>query len=1221
MPTLGEAIVNVRADNSKLKSGLRDSERATRRSTRKMSGYFKNVQNNLNRIGSQLNNIGRQLTRSGGIGLVGLGAVMTGLVKPAANLQEELANVNTLFSQTAFNADQYRQAILEMSKQVPKSTKTLTEGLYQIKSAGIDAGNTLNFLKVASVAATAGVTDVETTVNALTKTLAAYGEEGDQVLKTSNKLFKAVELGNIRFGQLAEILPQATAMAASAGMSMDELFGTIATGVRTLKPEQVATGLARMITGLEKASDEQQRLAETMGFEFTIEAFREKGIVSFLKDMREGLEDTDVSYREFFRRTQSARLANALLNESFDDLSKNIEGVSDSTGAINTAFEKQVKVLNNQATLAWNNIIALVKNVGNEMLPSITDMVKSVRGFANALDEVFSQKTDEAKQNIGEAIVRIGKFAGAMLGLVTVAGLLSMGLGLIVNAGALVAGVFALLMNPIVLLGLAMFTLYTAWKNNWFGIRDKTKEAYDKIKPMLDTLWNILQRAWDWTIKLGKNIINWILNTTWAEKWQDIKDLITGAWKWAVNIASDVKDYLLDTKIGKKAQKFWKSFKDLITSGWKFTLNLGETAKKWFEDKDVLGKGKQTIKAGIEWTGETFNQLKEGDLTNVLGLTEKALKLAIGLKLAAGATTAIGGAITSALSGAAGFTGGLMGFPALLLGIEVAQAFNKNDVSGIAEMLLFGLVGAIPGAVIGGVPGATIGLSIGFMLSDSKIFSWANRNVGQNRFGIGDNKKSGQNVTSNPLYTVWKWLRSGNDKNTDVQSYWKEQGIIPPYMREGLSNGAILGGYGGGDTIPAMLEKGEAVVPKEAVAGGIPGITSWFKSKAQGFSNGLMPKISNAKDFLGTASGDLQGTASNIMKVMSSVFDELFDSLLKLADKRFPDLADDIELLRKEYKKTMDSLGLGKEDDTEEKKKKKEEKEQTKGMWEAFKNTQLFKEPIKTMTNQLKSLGNSIVSGTKSGFMNLVNRTELSKVTQPIQRARTDENFSAGGAIVQIITSILSQTKAFQKIIKFVSKGFSLLAQILNPVVSALMPAFKDIMAVVVTLMKVLQPVLVGIANVISWVISKIIGFWNGLMKALDGAFGWLTNAFEKMIVDTDKTTDEINEMGDETNDVNESLRNLPQTFKVATAQFVSAQGYSPPSAAVGGTVRSSGIAEVHKGEIIANKSQQQAMKQKTTIEINGDVYGWSDFQSKVNQARDMEMKRRGNSSNGLGRV
>src|SRR6056297_500851 len=534
MPTLAEAIVTVRADNSKLKSGLRQSERATRRSTRKMSGYFKDVQNNLNQIGSQLTSIGRQLTRSGGIGLVGLGAVMTGLVKPASDLQEELANVNTLFSQTAFNADEYRNAILEMSRQVPKSTKTLTEGLYQIKSAGIEAGNTLGFLKVASVAATAGVTDVETTVNALTKTLAAYGMEGDNVLDVSNKLFRAVELGNIRFGQLAEILPTATAMAASAGMSLDELFGTIATGVRTLKPEQVATGLARIITELEKASDDKINLAESLGFEFTMDAFREKGIVQFLKDMREGLQDTDVSYREFFTRTQAARLANALLNESFDDLSENIDGVKDSTDAINVAFQKQVEVLNNQAQLAWNNIMALVKSVGTEMIPSTTDMIQSVRAFAEALTEAFMEKTPEARERIGEAIVNIGKFTGAILGAIVAAGLLSMGLGLIVKAGALVAGVFALLTSPIVLLGLAMVGLYTAWKENWFGIRDITQQAYDKIEPYLQDLWDWLQRAWDWTINTAGDVWDWLTKTTWTQKIQDVKGWLSDAWTWTI---------------------------------------------------------------------------------------------------------------------------------------------------------------------------------------------------------------------------------------------------------------------------------------------------------------------------------------------------------------------------------------------------------------------------------------------------------------------------------------------------------------------------------------------------------------------------------------------------------------------------------------------------------------------------------------------------------------
>jgi len=46
----------------------------------------------------------------------------------------------------------------------------------------------------------------------------------------------------------------------------------------------------------------------------------------------------------------------------------------------------------------------------------------------------------------------------------------------------------------------------------------------------------------------------------------------------------------------------------------------------------------------------------------------------------------------------------------------------------------------------------------------------------------------------------------------------------------GLSDGAILPGFGGGDRIPALLEAGEAVVPAAVVHGGMDDIIDWFRS-------------------------------------------------------------------------------------------------------------------------------------------------------------------------------------------------------------------------------------------------------------------------------------------------------------------------------------------------------------------------------------------------------
>jgi len=74
------------------------------------------------------------------------------------------------------------------------------------------------------------------------------------------------------------------------------------------------------------------------------------------------------------------------------------------------------------------------------------------------------------------------------------------------------------------------------------------------------------------------------------------------------------------------------------------------------------------------------------------------------------------------------------------------------------------------------------------------------------------------------------------------------------YM-EGYQTGGLLSGYGGGDKIPALLEAGEAIVPKEAVQAGAGGITSWFKSQGiPGFQEGALIEpggfIAGIRDFL-----------------------------------------------------------------------------------------------------------------------------------------------------------------------------------------------------------------------------------------------------------------------------------------------------------------------------------------------------------------------------------
>jgi TP901 family phage tail tape measure protein len=513
--------VHVTANRSKLNRGLSQAERDTKRSTQKMSSYFNNVQNKLNGIGNKLTSIGKQMSMSGGLGLAAVVAGMTGLIKPAANLQEELLNISTLFSDTQADIGSFKDEILNLSRVIPQNTKTLTNALYNIKSAGVEADEMFRFLKVSAMSAVAGVTDTDTVVNTLTKTLRGFGMESSEVLQVANKMFRTVEKGQVTFGQIAESLPTVTAAASNAGVSIDEMLGAFATGSKVLKDSaQTAVGLAGMLRSIGKASDEQKEKAKELGFEFSQQALETKGLVEFLGDMRESLEGTNVSFREFFRREQGYRLAVALLGDSFDTLKENIDDVSNSQDAIMRAFEKQMRGFNNQARLAWNNIVALVKAIGTELLPEYTNLAKRVRAVASVLNDNFNNAASDTRERIASVISTVAKLAAGFFGLITVAGLLSLGFGLILKAVALVMGAISILTSPIFLLMLGILALATAWKENWFGIRDTITDVSETIQEKIGSIIDWVTKLWD---KIAKG--------DWSGAWQQITDGLSNVWK------------------------------------------------------------------------------------------------------------------------------------------------------------------------------------------------------------------------------------------------------------------------------------------------------------------------------------------------------------------------------------------------------------------------------------------------------------------------------------------------------------------------------------------------------------------------------------------------------------------------------------------------------------------------------------------------------------------
>ena len=182
-----------------------------------------------------------------------------------------------------------------------------------------------------------------------------------------------------------------------------------------------------------------------------------------------------------------------------------------------------------------------------------------------------------------------------------------------------------------------------------------------------------------------------------------------------------------------------------------------------------------------------------------------------------------------------------------------------------------------------------------------------------------------------------------------------------------------------------------------------------------------------------------------------------------------------------------------------------------------------------------------------------------------------------------------------------------MILQVINPFLQTLA---NTVGVVLLPLFKILQGPLKILSQALRTVAEVVIGFWNALVSVID-AIPFVNVSHWK--VSMDELDEAMGDTADSAKEAADAMRNIPQGVKIAQRAFQVARPV--PSAATGGYVASSGIAEVHKGEVIANKSQQGA-----TYVFQGDVYGWNDFKKKVAQANGQIKRKQNTSKYGISR-
>jgi TP901 family phage tail tape measure protein len=334
--------------------------------------------------GSRLGEVlGSGLTK----GLAGAGvAVAAGLGLAAAAavpFEAAMHNVATISTEVQQNMGGAEQAVLDLSRTVPQSATTIAKALYEIVSSNFQGADSFHVLDVSVKAASAGLTDADTSARAITAALNAYGLSAASAGDVSDILFQTVNKGVVTFHDLAQNLGDFVGIAAAAKVPLQDVASAYA-GITLagIQAPEAATSVNQLLTKLIKPTKDLAALYKQLGYESGASALQQKGLAGVIRDIGKATGGSAETLVRMFNDVRAARGVLALLSADGKNYQAAIDGITDAsarTGATQRAFAEQMKSTQAQLQLFKNAAEAAGISIGLKVLPPLNAFLAAAR--------------------------------------------------------------------------------------------------------------------------------------------------------------------------------------------------------------------------------------------------------------------------------------------------------------------------------------------------------------------------------------------------------------------------------------------------------------------------------------------------------------------------------------------------------------------------------------------------------------------------------------------------------------------------------------------------------------------------------------------------------------------------------------------------------------------------------------------------------------------------
>lgn len=352
------------------------------------------------------------------VAVAALGTAMVGVAlkatEMASKFEKSMAEVSTLVDTTSVDMKKLADGVLGLYRNLPvESIDDLTKGLYNVISAGVPAGEAIEFLDIAARAAVGGVTNVNTAVGGLTTAVNSFKTQGVTATEAADKFFVAVKGGTTTFEQISGSIGNVASLANSLGVSLDDLLANmVALTKNGINTSTAFNSLRQVLSNVAKPTAELRREYPELAKEFNLTSLKAKGLTQFMLDLAPALKGNDDAAVKMFGSVEALNAVMGLTADGGAELRRIQDEMTNSAGASAAAFDKMAKTNANLNQIMKNQFAASMIELGVSILPTVNYALQAMIGFFDTLSGATKRmKSDDAARSIGTIATAMDKLS------------------------------------------------------------------------------------------------------------------------------------------------------------------------------------------------------------------------------------------------------------------------------------------------------------------------------------------------------------------------------------------------------------------------------------------------------------------------------------------------------------------------------------------------------------------------------------------------------------------------------------------------------------------------------------------------------------------------------------------------------------------------------------------------------------------------------------------